>query len=431
MNAKPIAQPRGSAPAFIWLALLALSYFFAFYDRQVMPVLGELVKREFALSDRQLSLLTGASFVLLYGAAGIAAGWLVDRWSRRRIIVGALLLSSLFTMTCGLAQSFLQLMLARAGVGIGQATTVPAALSAIADRYPPARRPLAAGIFYTGGMVGLLVCFLGGTWVAARYGWRAGFLVAGPPGVLAAAVTAVFFQEPAREVDGRGPSGPAAEGSSFAEVWRNRPLRWLLFANALGTFANLGVLQWLPNFFIRSHHLSVQQVGLYFGPVFASGMAAGLLAGGVLGNRVAAQSVRHLIRLCAVVMLAIVPLYILVLWLPSLVGALAATFVGTVLSVLYAPSVTAAWQTLCAPRARGTTAGISSFANSLLGGALCSYCVGFLSDLWAPSLGAESLRHALSACLVFCVVAAALFAYSLRLSTEPASSSAGRYARAA
>ena len=423
-------QPRAAA-APVWLALLALSYFFAFYDRQVMSVLGELVKRDFALTDRELSLLTGASFVILYGLAGIAAGWLVDRASRKRILVCALLLWSLLTMACGLTQSFLQLALARAGVGIGQATNVPAALAAISDRYPPARRPLAAGIFYSGGMLGMLVCFLGGTWVAAHFGWRAGFLVAGPPGLLAAGVMALFFTEPARERAAAARSGREVGDSSFAEVWRNRPLRWLLLANALGTFTNMGVLQWLPNFFIRSHHLSIQQIGLYFGPVLASGMLLGLLAGGVIGNRVAARSVRHLIGLCAVTMLAIVPLYALIFWLPSLAAALAATFLGTTVSVVYAPSVTAAWQTLCAPRARGTAAGVSSFANSLLGGAVCSYFVGSLSDWWAPSFGSESLRYALTAGLTFCVLAAALFAYSLKIAPAVPPALAAEYASAA
>jgi sugar phosphate permease len=180
----------------------------------------------------------------------------------------------------------------------------------------------------------------------------------------------------------------------------------------------MGVLQWLPNFFIRSHQLSIQQIGLYFGPVLATGMTVGLLLGGVIGNRLAARSVTLLIWLCAATMVALVPLYLLIFWLPSLVAALAATFVGTTASVIYAPSVTAAWQTLCDPQARGTAAGVSSFAKSLIGSAGCSYFVGTVSDWLAPQLGAESLRYALTAGMGFCFVAAALFVFSARLARE-------------
>ena len=185
------------------LLLLSLTYFLSYYDRLVMVVVGEMVKSEFALSDKQLSLLTGASFVVIYGTCGIAAGWLVDHYSRKRVMIWSLLLWSLLTAACGMANSFIQLAIARAGVGIGEAANVPAAISAIADRYPPARRPMAVAIFYAGGMVGILACFLLGTWLATRFGWRAAFLVAGPPGVIVALLIAFAFPEPVREAPRR------------------------------------------------------------------------------------------------------------------------------------------------------------------------------------------------------------------------------------
>jgi len=417
------SQPRArvnrrNASATVMLLLLSLTYLLSYYDRLLMSVLGETVKHEFLLSDRQLSLLTGASFIIIYGTLGIAAGWLVDRVSRKWIIVTALLLWSLMTMACGMAQSFLQLACARAGVGVGEATNVPAGLSALSDRFPYALRPMACAIFYAGGMVGILACFLCGTWIAAHYGWRMAFLAAGPPGVLAAALIAVCFREPAREAPRRVATHALPAANSFLTVWRNRPLRWLLFANAVGTFTNVGVVQWLPNFFLRSHHMSLRQVGLYFGPVLASGMLAGLLLGGWLGNRIASRSLSALIWLCAWNMLAIIPLYVLMFWLPSLPAALAATFVGTSVSVLYAPSVNAAWQTICAPDARGTAAGVFSFANAIIGGAGCSFFVGALSDWLRPTLGVQSLRYALTAGLGFCLVAALLFVIAARLTAH-------------
>jgi NhaP-type Na+/H+ or K+/H+ antiporter len=111
-------------------------------------------------------------------------------------------------------------------------------------------------------------------------------------------------------------------------------------------------------------------------------------------------------------------------WLPSLPAALAATFVGTSVSVLYAPSVNAAWQTICAPDARGTAAGVFSFANAIIGGAGCSFFVGALSDWLTPTLGVQSLRYALTAGLGFCLVAALLFVIAARLTADSGRESA-------
>ncbi len=406
----PVASSAG-----VMVLLLSLSYFLAYYDRLLIVIVAEMVKLEFALSDKQLSLLTGASFVVIYGTCGIAAGWLVDHFSRKHIIVWSLVLWSVLTTACGLAQSFMQLGIARAGVGVGEAAIVPAAISAIADRYPPARRPMAIAIFYAGGMIGILACFLLGTWAATRFGWRAAFFVAGPPGILVALLIALAFREPVREAPARTTSLDTRQRSSFSLVWRNRPLRWLLTAGAVGTFISIGMVQWLPIFFLRSHGLSLQQVGLYFGPVLATGMTAGLLLGGWLGNHVASKSVTDLIWISAWTMIALVPVYLLIFWVPSLPFALAITFAGTTLSVLYAPAYNAAWQTICDPGARGTAAGLSSFANAIIGGAGCTFLVGMLSDWWAPALGKDSLRYALTAGMTFCLIAAALFMHAARL----------------
>lgn len=398
------------------LILLSLGYFLAYFDRLLMTVVGEMVKSEFQLSDKQLSLLNGAAFTLIYGLCGIPMGWLGDRFSRKKIIAWSLAAWSVLTAACGAAQSFAQLAIARAGVGVGESGLVPVANSLIADTYPPAKRPLAIAIFFAGGLIGILVCFLAGTWVASHYGWRAAFLVAGPPGLILAVVVALYAKEPPRETVLSGSS--ASDAPTVGLVWRNRALRWLLLGGAVSTYINIGIVQWLPNFFIRSHGLTLAEIGLFFGPVLSLGMTVGMLAGGWIGNRIAAVSLTRLIWMSAAVLVAVVPCYLLIFWSPSLPVALGATFVGTALSVLYSAPFSAAWQSLCDPRARGTAAGLASFANSMVGGALCSYLVGMLSDYWAPTLGRESLRQALIVSMLICLVAALMFAYSARLATQ-------------
>ena len=409
------------------LTLLSLGYFLAYFDRLLMTVVGEMVKHEFALSDKQLSLLNGAAFVIIYGACGIPMGWLGDRVSRKKIIVWSLTAWTFLTMLCGAAQSFVQLAIARAGVGIGESGLVPVANSLIGDIYPLAKRPMATAIFYSGGLVGILACFLLGTWVAGEYGWRAAFLVAGPPGLILAAAVAWLAKDPPREnaasasmSQGAAVGSAAAAGgpSTLRLVIGNRALRWVLLGGAIGTFVNIGLIQWLPNFFIRSHGLSLQQIGLFFGPVLAAGMLAGMLFGGWVGNRIAARSLTDLIWLSAWSMIVLIPIYLLIFWLDSLVAALVATFLGTALSVVYSPAYSGAWQTLCDSRARGTAAGIASFINAMIGGAICSYLVGVLSDYWAPTYGTESLRYALMASMSIPLLAFGSFLVAARIVTR-------------
>lgn len=413
--AVPGAPRAGLSAASIMLLFLAMSYMLSYFDRMLMVVLGEMIKKEFSLSDKALSLLTGASFVVIYGVVGLAAGWMVDRYSRKRILAWALVLWSATTMACGLAHSFLQLALARACVGVGEAANVPAALSIISDAYPTARRPMAIALFYAGGMVGILGSFMLGTWLASHYGWRVAFFAAGVPGIVLALLLIFFAREPVRERPAAADPGSGGSHRSFQLVRRNRPLVWLLAAGAIGTFTNVGLMQWLPMFFIRSHQMSMANIGLYFGPALAGGMIAGMLLGGVLGNYAATKSVGGMVRICAWSLVALVPLYLVLLWVPSLPVALGLTFVATALSVVYTPCFTAAYQTVCDPRARGTAAGISGFCAMVLGGAVCPFAVGVLSDFLMPAYGVESLRYALMVSMVFCVIAGVLYYVSARL----------------
>jgi MFS family permease len=411
----PLTRWRPGSAAMVMLAVLSLSYLLGYFDRMLMVVMGEMVKGEFLLSDKQLSLLTGASFVIMYGILGIGAGWLVDRHNRKRILVFSLALWSSTTMVCGFAQSFVQLAIARGGVGIGEAALVPLAMSMLGDLYPPSKRPMATAIFYAGGMAGMLATFLIGSRLAVHYGWRVAFFAAGPPGLALALLIALFAREPARERPATSGTSTARDGRSFHLVATDRPLVLLLSAGAVSSFANIGMMQWLPMFFIRSHRLSVSDIGLLFGPALAGGMTVGMLMGGWLGNRIAARSIGAMVRFCAWVLLAIIPMYLAMLRVPSLPAALVLMFLTMVLCAIYTPVSTAAWQTICDPRARGTAGGIAGFSSQLIGGAICPFAMGALSDLWFPFFGAESLRYALMVGMVFCLLGAAMFGRSANL----------------
>jgi predicted MFS family arabinose efflux permease len=409
------AKVGGRSAANVMLALLAVAFMLSYFDRMLMIVLANQIRLEFGLSDKELSILTGAAFVIVYGGCGIYAGFLVDRFSRKKIFAWAVGIWSVTTAVCGFAQSFVQLALARAAVGASESALGPVALSSISDMYPLKKRPMATAIFYVGGSIGVLLAFPIGSWLAEIVGWRMTFLLAGPPGLLLALAIIYLSKNPARE-------GGRAEGSvrpdskaSMALVRGNRSLLWLLAAYAFSSFPSVGMMQWLPHFFMRSHELTSAQIGLFFGPVLGGGMITGMLLGGWLGNHVAARSVSSMTRMCAWLMLLLIPLYAAVFLVPSLPIALLLTFIAMAASVAYAPMAVASWQTVCDPRARGTATGFGAFVSALVGGALLPFVIGVMSDAWAGSMGAGSLRYALLVSMLFLAITGALYLYSAML----------------
>ena len=131
------AESNFPAPVVAWstLSILFLAYISSFVDRQIINLLVEPIKADFQISDTQVSLLLGPAFVIFYCLVGIPIGRLVDIWSRKKIITVGITLWSLMTAMCGLAQNYMQLFLARIGVGVGEASLAPAAYSILADSF--------------------------------------------------------------------------------------------------------------------------------------------------------------------------------------------------------------------------------------------------------------------------------------------------------
>lgn len=399
---------RRDATIALWF--LSLVAFLNYFDRVLITVVADPIKREFGLSDTQLSLLTGPAFILIYSLSSLVAGWLADRFNRRNVISVALALWSATTLMCGLVKTFPQIMLFRAGVGIGEGGFNPAALSLLSDYNPPAARSGAIGIFYATGMIGILMSFLAGGYISVEYGWRSAFVAGALPGLVLAVIMFLFMREPAR-----GRYDPPAlamddKSASLQVLKKNAAYRWLVLSAAIGTFASMGILQWLSLFFIRSHGMGLKQVGLFFGPAMACGMMIGLFAGGSIGSRLALRSLDRPVMFCAAANIIVVPLYWLVLWLPSAQGALALTFLAAAVGTSWGPAFTAAMQNVCPPRVRAMAAALSNIGTGMIAQAVLPLGVGVLSDTLAPSFGIDSLRYSMTVVVAVNLVAAACFA---------------------
>ena len=178
------------------LALLTLVYILNFVDRQLVAILGQPMKAELGLSDRQLGLLSGVAFALFYTTLGLPIARVAERRSRVGVIAVSLGLWSAATAMCGLARTVPQLVLARLGVGLGEAGYSPTAQSLIADMVPPERRATALSLFSLGIPAGMLIGAIAGGWLAQSLGWRMAFIWLGVPGVALAFVVALVLRDP-------------------------------------------------------------------------------------------------------------------------------------------------------------------------------------------------------------------------------------------
>src|SRR4029453_10020174 len=168
------------------LGVLVVVYTMNFIDRQILSILLEPIKHDLGLSDTQLGLLTGFAFGVFYATLGVPIARLADRSNRRNLIAVALAVWSGMTAFSGLAQNYVQLLLARIGVGVGEAGCSPSAHSMISVYFAGERRATALGIYSLGIPVGILFGFTLGGLISDTFGWRAAFFVVGVPGLLLA-----------------------------------------------------------------------------------------------------------------------------------------------------------------------------------------------------------------------------------------------------
>ncbi len=415
------AVPARPAVAAYALVLLALVSFFNYMDRMVLAVLVEPIKAELGLSDAQLGLLTGLAFAALYATLGIPLARLADRKSRVLILSVCLVLWSAMTAATGLARNFWQLFVIRMGVGVGEAGCVPAAHSLIGDLFPPERRAFAISVFQAGGLAGLSGGLMLTGILADQLGWRLALCIVGLPGVVLGLIIFLTLKEPPR----RAAPGPetSSQASEMAEesaltaikaLLKRPALFHLTFGLAVGSFATYGLTQWIPAFFIRSHGLSLTQIGVWSGLAAGIGGIIGVLAGGALAVKLLPRDRRWELWLPALAYGGSAPFYVAVFLWPSPYLAIAIKVVATFIAASGGGVALSAIQSFAEPHRRATAVSLVLFLTAMLGLGLGPLAVGLLSDLLKPGLGAESLRYALVISTAALVWASAHFVLAAR-----------------
>ena len=390
-----------------------------FYDRMILAVVAEPIRKEWALSDSDLGLL-GTAFTLLYAFVGVPFGRWTDTRPRKWLLMAGCSIWSLLTAVSGLAQSFWMLFAARLGVGVGEASCAPAANSLIGDLYPPRQRARALSIFMLGLPVGMFLSFLISGRIAHAYGWRAAFYLACVPGLLLA-VLAAWLPEPKHgSSEGRSDT-THRPGSPYLVVLGIPTLLWIIVSGALHNFNLYAATSFMTAFLARYHGRDLKSAAFAAAVIFGVSGAVGLLAGGWAADRFGGKRRDGRLLLSAVTMGVAAPLIYLALRQP--VGAVAPFVLlmgtGLAFAYVYYSSVYAAIQDVVEPGLRGTAMAIYFFAMYVLGGSFGPWGTGLLSDHFArramtdagattmtEAFKAVGLHHAMHAIPVLCLVLA-------------------------
>ncbi len=401
MNSTPQpAAPVSRTSAYYALFVLWLVHIIANIDRFSFGMAVQALKVDLGLSDTQVGLVSGAAFVIAYVAFGIPVARWLDRGARNRILAWSVAIWSLMAAACGAATNFVQLVLARAGVGAGEAGCVPAAVSLICDYFPVEKRTQAVGIFNSAlpaaGIIGSPVMGM----LIDRYGWRIALITFGVIGLVLAALVRFTLREPSRVVSGDTPhvAGGGSVLEAFRTMYASRPFRYLLLAHGMYGIGIYAFVAWYPVSLIRTFSMSYTELGFVAGTGLGIVMVAASLGSGFMCPAVVrrTRNDRWLAILPAVFCLLSVPAMIVACSDVPKPVSLAAGAAAFALTIARVPPILGLSMSLLPGSMRSVTTVVFLIATNILGSAIGPLIAGMISDSFTGSLGsAGALRHGL------------------------------------
>jgi MFS family permease len=413
------------------LGLLLLIYILNFVDRSVVNILAEPIKNDLGLADWQIGLMAGVAFAVFYTFLGLPIAQLAERHNRPLIISIALAVWSAFTALSGLAQNFTHLVLARIGVGVGEAGCTPPAHSLITDYVPRERRASALAFYSMGIPLGGLVGMAVGGIVADAYGWRAAFFVCGLPGLAVALLAAFTLVETRVAAATRNVTIKLDDFKVALATLALKRTFWLVaFAASIKAFIGYGHAPFTASFFLRNHPdeiaglaaeaslwvgfemKSVGFTGTALGLIAGTAGAVGALLGGFIADRFGARDLRAYVSVPAIAALITMPIYVFAVTTEYAALGLGVLAINAILGTLWYGPVYATAQSIVPPHMRATAAAILLFIINLIGLGLGPLAVGalstMLSDVWEYG-AAEGIRWALILATLPNIVAFGLF----------------------
>lgn len=374
------------------VVLLSLACMVSYMDRLLISILVEPIRAEFALSDTQLGLLMGFAFVLFYTLFGLPFGALADRINRRNLIIFGLVGWSLATAASAFAVGFATLLMARAMVGIGEATLSPSAVSTISDRFDRSRLAFALSIYASGVAIGSGLAFaFGGMlshWasqvsisfplIGTLGGWRLAMFTVGLAGLPLAALMLATMREAPRS--DKSPSPPFS--ALVRHIKQHRRVFGSVFIGfSLAAIASFLPALWAPALFIRVHGMEAYEIGMVLGAIGGITGFAGVITGGLISDFFTRRGIPDApLRVMLFAIICQTPFIIAAFLIADKTPALILLAIAQTLATLFAGLQTTTLQLLTPPRFRGRMMAAYLLVVTLIGMGLGPVMVGVLSD---------------------------------------------------
>lgn len=382
-----------------WYVLFIMMgvYTVSIADRYVLSTLLGPIGEEFRLNDTERAWL-GIPLALFYVTMGLPLSWLCDRSNRRNLLAICVAIWSAMTAMTGITRSYVQLLLVRIGVGIGEAGGTPACNAIVADYFPSDRRSMAMTIFALGAPIGAwLGSDIAGFVSVAYHSWRSAFLVLGLPGLALALLIWITVREPPR---GRYDTVKETETPSFTEtlsfLWSQKGAIHAMTGSAVSAFWGWGLMWFTPLYLQRMYHMNEAQAGALLGNIYLyGGIGASLITAFVVALPAFANP-KLIARLLGVVTaLATIPSF-LAYWTRDLGTATMMWWLFIPAIYFYIGPAFALCQNLATPKMRAMAVAISLLMANVLNLIVAPWIVGGLSDYFAGghAADAESLRLA-------------------------------------
>ena len=386
------------------LVLLTIVYGFNFIDRQIMGILAPFIQKDLGLTNTELGLLIGLAFAVFYTLVAIPIAWLADRYNRVNILSIALATWSGFTALTGLANNFIQIGLARMGVGIGEAGGSPPSHSIISDLFPKEERASALGVYSMGIPLGIMAAYFV---TASLMGssedvdWRRIFIVLGLTGVGLALIVKLVLKEPVR---GAMELGVATEIKKppFIESLKELmkiPAWWAMcFGIAFGSFVSYSKSAFQTKYLLTlDPSFDFQTLVIILGIMNGTTYAAGAFFGARLADRWGKKDIRAYGWLPAISIALCLPVGLITWWVPSIVIHLIfATLFLLLIGIYLGPSFAIA-QTLAPIHMRAMSTALFFFILNMIalgGGPTFS---GWIMDVFKENFNdLESIRYAMT-----------------------------------
>jgi predicted MFS family arabinose efflux permease len=416
-----LVQPNATRRRYAHYAFCVLCgvALFNYIDRQILVILLDAVKRDFGVSDAAMGLLTGTTFSVFYVLGSMPLARWADGGVRRNVLAWALAAWSAMTAVCGLAQSYLQLALARASVAASESAAMPISHSMLSDLYPPARRATVFGVLMAAGAAGIAAGLYLGGWINQHYGWRMTFFVVGLPGMVLALLLRFTVAEPSRHAEGE------SEGSAWQLV-KDPFFAFLMVLASLGGIAVYSTLTWSPALLLRVHHLQTAEIGWKLGLATGLGTALGHLATGYVADKLAESNVWWYARVASLGSLVAIPFGLAFLFADNVSVCVLSLFAFTfLLCAWYTPTYALALR-MAVNRTRARASALITASMVLIGLGLGPLAIGTLNDHLAPTFAASSVRYSMLAILgVLALMTAGYFGLAVVGARRPFHQTAG------